>query len=68
MAIGAYLGLRSELAAQTPPIPVIVITLTNGLLNRVMLTRAGGQGFLARMAARLRSIEEIAIEWRLIDE
>ena len=42
------LALLSELAHRTPPIPVIVLAASDGLLDRVTVARAGGQGFLVR--------------------
>jgi diguanylate cyclase (GGDEF)-like protein len=45
---GDSLALISEMAAQTPPIPVVVIASTDGLLDRVTVARAGGQGFLVK--------------------
>ncbi|OKH55795.1 multi-component transcriptional regulator [Calothrix sp. HK-06] len=41
-------ALLSKLAARTPPIPVLLITSASGLLDRVMATRAGAQGFLVK--------------------
>jgi diguanylate cyclase (GGDEF)-like protein len=42
------LALLSELAARTPPVPVVVLASADGLLDRVTVARAGGQGFLVR--------------------
>ncbi|QSJ15141.1 response regulator [Nostoc sp. UHCC 0702] len=42
------LALLSELAHRTPPVPVIVLAASDGLLDRVTVARAGGQGFLVR--------------------
>lgn len=42
------LALVSELAARTPPVPVIVLASDDELWDRVTVARAGGQGFLVR--------------------
>jgi diguanylate cyclase (GGDEF)-like protein len=42
------LGLLSDLAARTPPIPVLILAAANGLLDRVTVAKAGGQGFLVK--------------------
>jgi diguanylate cyclase (GGDEF)-like protein len=50
-AVGQWertLGLLSDLTARTPPIPVLVLAAAAGLLDRVTVARAGGQGFLVK--------------------
>lgn len=42
------LALLFELAARTPPVPTLVLASADGLLDRVAVARAGGQGFLVR--------------------
>ncbi|MCP6757226.1 MAG: response regulator [Fischerella sp. CENA71] len=42
------LTLLAQLATSTPPIPVIVLTAANGLVDRVTIARAGGRGFLVK--------------------
>ncbi|KOP24619.1 multi-component transcriptional regulator [Hapalosiphon sp. MRB220] len=42
------LTLLTELAKRTPPIPVIVLTAANRLVDRVTIARAGGRGFLVK--------------------
>ena len=49
-AVGQWertLGLLSDLTARTPPIPLLVLAAA-GLLDRVTVARAGGQGFLVK--------------------
>ncbi|ARV59569.1 multi-component transcriptional regulator [Nostocales cyanobacterium HT-58-2] len=53
------LTLLAELAVRTPPIPVIVLTAVDGLLDRVSIARAGGRGFLVKPVTAMQ-IWEIA--------
>ncbi|WP_246275779.1 response regulator [Brasilonema bromeliae] len=55
------LALVADFAARTPPIPVLVITSRDGLLDRVTVARAGGQGFLVRPVTAPR-VWEIATQ------
>lgn len=43
-----HLALVSDLAARTPPVPVLVLATADSLVNRVMVARAGGAGFLVK--------------------
>ena len=56
------LALVADLAARTPAIPVLVIASRDGLLDRVTVARAGGQGFLVRSAVTARRVWEIATQ------
>jgi len=40
------LRLLAELNTCTPPVPVLVLTAQDRLLNRVQVARLGGRGFL----------------------
>jgi diguanylate cyclase (GGDEF)-like protein len=42
------LALLADLSARTPSIPVLVLACEDGLLDRVTVAHAGGQGFLVR--------------------
>lgn len=42
------LALLADLVARTPPVPVVVLASTDGLLDRVTVARLGGQGFLVK--------------------
>lgn len=42
------LMLIKDLSARTPSVPVLVLAASDGLLDRVTVARAGGQGFLVR--------------------
>ena len=55
------LALVADLAARTPAIPVLVIASRDGLLDRVTVARAGGQGFLVRPVTA-RRVWEIATQ------
>ncbi|MBP5972523.1 response regulator [Brasilonema sp. CT11] len=55
------LALVADFAARTPPIPVLVIASRDGLLDRVTVASAGGQGFLVRPVSAPR-VWEIATQ------
>ena len=44
------LKLLADLAARTPPVPVLVMTAADGLVDRVAIAQAGGQGLLVKPA------------------
>ncbi|UBF25026.1 response regulator [Kovacikia minuta CCNUW1] len=54
------LSLVSELNARTPSVPVLVLAAANGLLDRVTVARAGGQGFLVKPATAAQVWEATA--------
>lgn len=52
--------LLAELAAQTPPVPVIVFTAKESFADRVTVARLGGQGFLQKPISSIQVIETIS--------
>ena len=53
------LTLLAELSAYTPPIPVLVMTDHDGLLDRVKVARLGGSGFLHRSLPTTQVMEAV---------
>jgi len=51
------LELVGELAAHTPPVPVLVVAESDSLDQRVEVARRGGRGFLPRSASASRIVE-----------
>ncbi|GAA6620040.1 response regulator [Scytonema sp. NUACC26] len=54
------LQLLAELNCSAPPIPVLVLTDRDSLLDRVKIARLGGQGFLQKPVASAMVLETIA--------
>jgi diguanylate cyclase (GGDEF)-like protein len=53
-------NLLRELSACTPPIPVMVLTAQDSLLDRVKIARCGGRGFLQEPLSPQQILEAIA--------
>lgn len=58
------LAFLENLAARTPPIPVVVLTSKDTLPNRVEVARRGGRGFLKRSSTPAQILEAAA---KLVD-
>ncbi|GAB1540783.1 hypothetical protein NUACC21_34520 [Scytonema sp. NUACC21] len=54
------LKLLAELNCSGPPVPVVVLTNQDSLLDRVKIARLGGQGFLQKPVASALVLETIA--------
>ncbi|WP_347566314.1 response regulator [Scytonema sp. UIC 10036] len=54
------LQLLAEFNCSAPPIPVLVLTNQDSLLDRVKIARLGGQGFLQKPVASAMVLETIA--------
>ncbi|KAF3890445.1 MULTISPECIES: response regulator [Nostocales] len=54
------LELLAELNCSAPPVPVLVLTDRDSLLDRVKIARLGGQGFLQKPVASAMVLETIA--------
>jgi diguanylate cyclase (GGDEF)-like protein len=54
------LGWIKELSARTPPLPVLVLTDRDSLLDRVKVARLGGQRFLQKPVTPTQVMEAIA--------
>ncbi len=54
------LQLLAELNCSAPPVPVLVLTNQDSLLDRVKIARLGGQGFLQKPVASAMVLETIA--------
>ncbi len=51
------LAFLEDLTSRTPPVPVIVLTSKDTLLNRVEAARRGGRGFLSRSSTPAHMLE-----------
>lgn len=52
--------LLSELAAQTPPVPVLVFTVRNAFTDRMEVARLGASGFLQKTLPASEAIDQVA--------
>jgi len=55
------LTLLEELAARTPPVPVLVLTEADGLADRVQIARMGARGFLHKPLAPAQAAEAVVL-------
>ncbi|MBF2072678.1 MAG: response regulator [Synechococcales cyanobacterium C42_A2020_086] len=53
------LALLAEFSSYTPPVPVIVLTAQNRLIDRVQITRMGGQRILASPVAPVQAVDAV---------
>jgi diguanylate cyclase (GGDEF)-like protein len=51
------LALLAELASQTPPIPVLVMTAHDTFIDRVEVARRGGRGFLRKLMSPVQLLD-----------